>query len=156
MQKTKEMQVRSWLRKILWTRKRQPAPAFLPGESHEQRSLTGYSPWGCKESRDWAARYKWRMQWQVQHNSTNDISLLSSGTAQDYLHSIKLFFSSFNQWPCINQLWCAKKHARFRGTTVTKVQSGGGVRQAGASSSMAGSLGQIYKGRDLSLIHFSL
>ena len=22
---------------------------FLPGESHEQRSLAGYSPWGCKE-----------------------------------------------------------------------------------------------------------
>ena len=23
---------------------------FLPGESHEQRSLEGYSPWGRKES----------------------------------------------------------------------------------------------------------
>ena len=22
-------------------------PVFLPGESHGQRSLTGYSPWGC-------------------------------------------------------------------------------------------------------------
>ena len=27
----------------------QPAPVFLPGESHGQRSLVGYSPWGCKE-----------------------------------------------------------------------------------------------------------
>ena len=25
-------------------------PVFLPGESHEQRSLAGYSPWGHKES----------------------------------------------------------------------------------------------------------
>ena len=25
-------------------------PVFLPGESHGQRSLSGYSPWGCKES----------------------------------------------------------------------------------------------------------
>ena len=25
-------------------------PIFLPGEPHGQRSLTGYSPWGCKES----------------------------------------------------------------------------------------------------------
>ena len=25
-------------------------PVFLPGESHGQRSLAGYSPWGCKES----------------------------------------------------------------------------------------------------------
>ena len=28
----------------------QPTPVFLPGESHEQRSLVGYSPWGHKES----------------------------------------------------------------------------------------------------------
>ena len=28
----------------------QPTPGFLPGESHGQRSLTGYSPWGHKES----------------------------------------------------------------------------------------------------------
>ena len=25
-------------------------PVFLPGKSHEQRSLMGYSPWGHKES----------------------------------------------------------------------------------------------------------
>ena len=24
-------------------------PVFLPGKSHEQRSLAGYSPWGHKE-----------------------------------------------------------------------------------------------------------
>ena len=33
-----------------WRRKWQPAPAFLPGESHGQRSPVGYSPGGCKES----------------------------------------------------------------------------------------------------------
>ena len=27
----------------------QPTPGFLPGESSGQRSLAGYSPWGCKE-----------------------------------------------------------------------------------------------------------
>ena len=27
----------------------QPTPVFLPGESHGQRSLADYSPWGCKE-----------------------------------------------------------------------------------------------------------
>ena len=26
-----------------------PLQYFLPGESHGQRSLVGYSPWGCKE-----------------------------------------------------------------------------------------------------------
>ena len=25
-------------------------PVFLPGKSHSQRSLVGYSAWGCKES----------------------------------------------------------------------------------------------------------
>ena len=28
----------------------QPTPVFLPGESHGQRSLVGYSPGGRKES----------------------------------------------------------------------------------------------------------
>ena len=31
-------------------RKWQSTPAFLPGKSHGQRSLVGYSSWGCKES----------------------------------------------------------------------------------------------------------
>ena len=33
---------------ILW-RKWQPTPVFLPGKSHGQKSLVGYSPWGHKE-----------------------------------------------------------------------------------------------------------
>ena len=33
-----------------WRRARQPTPIFLPREFHGQRSLAGYSPWGCKES----------------------------------------------------------------------------------------------------------
>ena len=36
--------------KIPWRRKWQLTPVFLPGESHGQRSLVGYSPWGHKES----------------------------------------------------------------------------------------------------------
>ena len=39
-----------WIRKIPWNRKWQPVPLFLPGEFHEQRRLTSYSPWGLKES----------------------------------------------------------------------------------------------------------
>ena len=38
-----------WVRKIPWKRKWQPSPIFLPGKSHRQRSLVGYSPKGCKE-----------------------------------------------------------------------------------------------------------
>jgi len=39
-----------WVRKIPWGREWQPTAVFLPGKSHGQRSLVGYSPWGCKES----------------------------------------------------------------------------------------------------------
>ena len=38
-----------WVRKIPRRRKWLPAPVFLPGEFHGQRSLVGYSPWGRKE-----------------------------------------------------------------------------------------------------------
>jgi len=38
------------IEKIPWRRKWQPTPVFLPRESRGQRSLVGYSPWGCKES----------------------------------------------------------------------------------------------------------
>ena len=39
-----------WVGKIPWRRTWQLTPVVLPGESHGQRSLAGYGPWGCKES----------------------------------------------------------------------------------------------------------
>ena len=38
-----------WVGKIPWKREWQTTPVFLPGESHRQRSLEGYSPWGPTE-----------------------------------------------------------------------------------------------------------
>ena len=38
-----------WIKKVPWRREWQPTPISLLGESHGQRSLAGYSPWGCKE-----------------------------------------------------------------------------------------------------------
>ena len=32
-----------------WSRKWQPTSVFLPGEFHGQRSLEGYTLWGCQE-----------------------------------------------------------------------------------------------------------
>ena len=37
--------------KIPSRRKWQPTPVFLPKKSHGQRSMGGYSPWGCKRVR---------------------------------------------------------------------------------------------------------
>ena len=39
-----------WVEKIPWRTAWQPTPIFLPGESHGQRSLVNYNPWGHKES----------------------------------------------------------------------------------------------------------
>ena len=36
--------------KFLGRRKWHPTPVFLPGKSHGQRNLVGYSPWRCEES----------------------------------------------------------------------------------------------------------
>ena len=35
---------------VSWRRQWNPTPILLPGKSHGQRSLVGYSSWGCKES----------------------------------------------------------------------------------------------------------
>ena len=47
---TQETQFDPWIRKIPWRRKWPPTPVFSPRESHGQRSLVGYSPWGHTES----------------------------------------------------------------------------------------------------------
>ena len=54
-----------WVGKISWRRKWLPTPVFLPGKSHEWRSLAGCSPWGRKESRlsDFTFTH-WRRKWQ--------------------------------------------------------------------------------------------
>ena len=38
-----------WVGKIPSRKKWQPTPVFLPGKSHGQRILAGYSPYSCKE-----------------------------------------------------------------------------------------------------------
>ena len=39
-----------WVGKIPWSRKWQPTPVFLPGESQGRGSPMGYCLWGCTES----------------------------------------------------------------------------------------------------------
>ena len=51
----RRLQFDSWVGKIVWRKEWQPAPVFWPGESHGQRSLTGYSPWDHKLQ----ARLRW-------------------------------------------------------------------------------------------------
>ena len=58
-----------WVRKILWRRAWQLTPVLLPGESHGQRSLVGYSPWGHKESDTTKATYH-AQRYQSRKDST--------------------------------------------------------------------------------------
>ena len=46
---TRETQVRSLGWEDPLEKEWQPAPVILPRKSHGQRSLVGYSLWGCKE-----------------------------------------------------------------------------------------------------------
>ena len=49
MQETQDMQVWSLTWEDPLEEKMAPIPVFLPGKSHGQRNLVGYSPWGRKE-----------------------------------------------------------------------------------------------------------
>ena len=49
MQEMYETQIRSLGREDPLEEGMAIVPVFLPGESHGQRSLAGYSPWGPKE-----------------------------------------------------------------------------------------------------------
>ena len=62
MQEKPETWVRSLVRKISQSRKWQPTPVSLPGKSHGQRSLAGYSPRG-------------RRVWAHTHTHTNTHTL---------------------------------------------------------------------------------
>ena len=46
-----------WIGKFPWRREWQSTPVFLLGESHGQRSLEGYRPWGHKESDNATTNY---------------------------------------------------------------------------------------------------
>ena len=80
-----ETWVRSLVRKIAWRRKWQPTPVFLPGESHRQSSLAGYSPWGCKSiaslvaqlvknppamQETWVQSLNWKIAWRKERLPT--------------------------------------------------------------------------------------
>ena len=45
----KKLRLDPWVGKIPWRRAWQPTLVSLPGDSHGQRSLAGYRPWGSKE-----------------------------------------------------------------------------------------------------------
>ena len=64
------------LRDRAWRRKWKPTPIFLPGKSHGQRTLVGYSPRGCNEldttketSLHWPFKKRFANRWFRRRNT---------------------------------------------------------------------------------------
>ena len=96
MQETK---FNPWVGKIPCRKEWLSTPVYLPGEFHEQRSLAGYSPWGCKEL------------------DTNERQTLSLSI---YMHVHKHTFAIFWFWWYINGYavedpWGREIHKYLRG-----------------------------------------
>ena len=74
--------------KIPWRRKWQSTPVLLPGKSHGQRSLVGYSLWGRKES-DMTERLHFQLLRQealISHISASlEVSCLGSYSFKAFL-----------------------------------------------------------------------
>ena len=99
----------------------QPTPVFLPGESHGQRSLEGYSPWGCKESdmteglsiaqrmNDWTNKLEKNLCWLKVKRINISWAFLPQATLGDVvLKTWILFFS-----PTLQLTTCLSRSIRF-------------------------------------------
>ena len=126
-----ETQVWLQVRKIPWRRKWQPTPVFLPGESHGQRNLMGYNPWGHKEldTTDRLERAHTHTHTHHLFHLTSSCSCLGSlketsiqiwarwcfGTPVHHLHLLAFQIKSplltpalhfWIHWPVMGQAWC--------------------------------------------------
>ena len=73
-------------RKTHWSRNWQSTPVFLPEKFHGQRSLAGYSPWGCKKvGHDLATKQQHMYNYLEIHSFKIVWSLMPSTGLLDYL-----------------------------------------------------------------------
>ena len=79
--------------KIRWRRKWQPTPVFLPGKSHGQRCLAGYSPWDRKRvGHDLTTKQQWQEPsmlkfWFGHRHVSDDFSAGSMAHAGSVAHA---------------------------------------------------------------------
>ena len=66
MEVESEGMIRFKLKEYTEEKKWQSTPVLLPGKSHGQRSLGGYSPWGRKES-DTTEQFHFTVKIQIYH-----------------------------------------------------------------------------------------
>ena len=86
------------VRKILWRRKWQPMPVFLPGKSHGQRSLAGYCPWHRRRVRhDLVTKTRTKVKQMPQ--SSHKPTPFSLSTVSSLFSPASLFFSLSSPQP---------------------------------------------------------
>ena len=129
-------------------------PVFLPGESHGQKSLAGYSPWGRKESDTpeqvngraraaWIPSHNWRETWAPQ---PEDLTCCGQDLMQPkvnkYISFKKIKYRGFSGCPMVRAL-----HPHCSGLQAT--QRGQNKNQASCSLDPRRGLGSrvIYSGR---------
>ena len=66
-----------WIFSFSWREKWEPIPVFLPREFHGQRSLSGCSPWGCKE-----------------------LDMTEVATQQQLVHQTSVYWRNDEETPC--------------------------------------------------------
>ena len=83
-----------------WRRRWHLTPVLLPGKSHGQRSLVGYSPWGCEEldTTEWLnnKHIYWMLYWSGFIDREQNLLWLVSG---DFLQSIEEVIGEGNGTP---------------------------------------------------------
>ena len=102
----------SWVRKIPWRRAWKTTPVVMPGESHGQRSLAGYSTWGCK-NRTWVKglSMEMKLRFLMSHHRKNSVrdkvigkKWIYSDTERSTFHRQSMGHRREWMWP-INLAW---------------------------------------------------
>ena len=83
----------------------QPTPGFLSEESHEQRSLVGYSPRGSQRARTQAAEHT---HVQSTHSCQWETGLLIPVASKSVLQDLK------NSWKAFSACWWLWKHFLYK------------------------------------------
>ena len=91
----------------------QPTPVFLPGESHGQRSLAGYSPWGHRVRYDWSnlahtcflmmailSGVRWLSHWETSENFVLPMSSIASCNVTTSRFHVYVFGPHADQFRC--------------------------------------------------------
>ena len=113
MQDTEETRLDPRAGKVPWRTEGQPTPAFLPGESHGQRSRAGHSPWGQKETQ--------QKQLSTQHKLKTHMCLLRLMPEAQF---IPVTWEKFKSW----QLSMLKEELG----DLTELSRGGNLGAGGA------------------------